>query len=485
VSSFTSRFAPHLALAGLCLGLAASNLVQFTGEAGALLAGVALVIAGVVERGRVVGLTVALGVVGAVWGSARLEAIDRSPLAGSIGHAGHVRAVVTGPARRSPFDLRVPATTESFGVRRIREPVLLKLPLGRAPPQGAVVDVLAEVREPRGPQNGFDERAYLRRHGIHVVLRSSHLRILGRRGGVAGAADRLRAHISRTMAPGLTGERRAVVAGVVLGEDEGLSRDLADAFRASGLYHLLAVSGQNVLVIGGGMLVLALLLGVPRWVGELGAIAAILGYLAAVGWQPSVVRAGIAGLLTSLAWLTARPRDRWYFLLAGAAVLLAWSPYALLDPGFQLSFSAVAAIFLGAARVGSTLEGYPLPRIAAEAITLSLVCGLATAPVLLSQFGTVPVYSVPANVLAAPAVAPLLWCGLSSAAIHPVLPAACGPLAWIEGVLAAYVAGVARVVGGLPFARLGVSGALMAACAAVIVVVAVRRGALRGLLRPL
>jgi predicted membrane metal-binding protein len=239
VSSVAARYAPHLMVAGLCLGLAASNLGRLTGLAGAILAGFAISTAAAVERARLVALVVALGTVGLVWGSARLDAIDRSPLAASIGHAGHVRGIVTGPARRSPFELRVPATTRSFGARDVCEPVLLKLPLGRAPPQGAIVDVLAEVTAPRGPKNGFDERAYLRRHGIHVVLRSSHLRILGRRDGILGVADRLRAHISRTMAPGLTGERRAVVAGVVLGEDEGLSRELADAFRASGLYHLL------------------------------------------------------------------------------------------------------------------------------------------------------------------------------------------------------------------------------------------------------
>jgi competence protein ComEC len=471
----TARAGPYVALASLCLGLAASNVLRITAAAGAVALAVALGAAAADTR-RLAGIAVALGVAGLAWGSARLEAIDRSPLSSAIGHAGHVRAVVTGPARRSPFDLRVPATTLSFGARRVREPVLLKLPLGRAPPQGGIVDVLAEITAPRGPVNGFDERAYLRRHGVHVVLRASHLRLLGRRGGLAGVGDRLRAHISRTMAPGLEGERRAVVAGIVLGEDEGLSRGLADAFRASGLYHLLAVSGQNVLVIVGGMLGLAWLLGLPRWCGDAAAIVAILGYLAAVGWQPSVVRAGIAGVLASLAWLTARPSDRWYFLLLGAGVLLAWSPYAVADPGFQLSFSAVAAIFVAVARVERRLEGYPVPSRVAEAMTVSLVCGVATAPILLWQFGAMPIYSVPANVLVAPAVAPLLICGLASAAIQPVLPAACAPLAWTEGALAAYVAAVARAVAALPHARVGTTGALALVCVAVLIVVAVRRG---------
>ena len=90
-------------------------------------------------------------------------------------------------------------------------------------------------------------------------------------------------------------------------------------------------------------------------------LVSILGYVLAVGWQPSIVRAGVAGLLASLAWLTARPRERWHFLLLGAVVLLAWNPYALLALGFQLSFSAVAAIYVAVPRLQRLLAGYPVP----------------------------------------------------------------------------------------------------------------------------
>src|SRR5688500_15413611 len=103
------------------------------------------------------------------------------------------------------------------------------------------------------------------------------------------------------------------------------------------MHFLLAVSGQNVAYVVGGMILLAWALHLPRWVGQLGALAAVGGYVLAVGWQPSVVRAGVAGGLASLAWLASRPSDRWYFLLVGAAMLLGWNPYSLLDPGFQLS----------------------------------------------------------------------------------------------------------------------------------------------------
>lgn len=161
----------------------------------------------------------------------------------------------------------------------------------------------------------------------------------------------------------------------------------------------------------------------------------------------------MAGGLASLAWLAARPRDRWYFALVGAAVLLTWNPYALLDPGFQLSFVAVAAIFLLAPRIERRLEGYPLPRMLVGVVAISAACGIVTAPILWLHFGAVSVVSLIANALAAPVVAPILGLGLGAAAIGTVLPGAAHALAWVNGWLAAYLAWCARAIGGLPFAQ--------------------------------
>ena len=447
------RARPHLLAGCLCFGLAAANGLR---EASALLAlaavSLALAAALVAPGMRVPVIAIALLLTGWWWGSARLAALDQSVLLPRVGTAGPMVVAVTGPARQSRFDLRVPAQARRLRDVGLREPVLLKLPPGRSPPQGAVLELIGEIRAPRGPEHGFDERTYLRRHGVHVVVKASRWRVIGHRGGVAGLADRLRAYLARSMAPGVHGERRAVIAGIVLGEDEGLSDELRTRFRASGLYHLLAVSGQNVALIAAGALGLAWLLGLSRLVGEISALAAIGGYVLAVGWQPSVVRAGVAGSLVSLAWLTARPKDRWYFLLVGAAILLAWNPYSLLDAGFQLSFAAVAAIFVVVPRLQRSLAGYPVPRSLAEVVAVSGACGIATAPILLSQFGAVPIYSIPANALAAPVVAPLLGLALVTAMIAPVLPSVAAALAWVNGWLAAYLAGCARLVGGLPYA---------------------------------
>jgi competence protein ComEC len=473
--------ASHVLAGALSVGLALSLVTRVGGDSAAGVA-VALVMTAFVsrdERSRLLALVVAVTLAGAWWGSARLDRLDASALAPRVGEAGLAQAEVTGPARFGRFALRVPVRVRSFDGREVDEAARLELPLGRAPPQGALIRVVATVMRPDGPDDsgGFDEREYLRRQGVHVVLRAGWYEQVGRRGGVAGVTDRLRGWLAGGMAPGLHGERRAIVAGVVLGNDQGLDDSLRQAFRASGLYHLLAVSGQNIVFVVLAVLLAAWVSGVPRWTAHVCAIAAVAAYTAAVGWQPSVIRAGIAGGLASLAWLASRPADRWYFLLVGAAVLLAVNPYTVLEAGFQLSFAAVAAIFVLVPRFERRLEGYPLPRKLAEGLAISAACGLATAPVLWLQFGSVPVYSVAANALAAPVVGPLLVLGLACAALNPFVPSAAAALAWVNGWLAAYLAWCARFVGSWPHAQvssLRLLAGIAVACGLVVAAARIR-----------
>ena len=453
---------PQLLAAGLCAGLASANLARVGFAGGALLLCVA--VAGLPRAA--VGVA-CLALIGWCWGSARLDQLDRTALAAHVGEAARVLVVVTGPVRHGRFELRAPALATRYAHRRVREPVLLELAAGRAPPQGGILSALAVVKRPRGPSNGFDERTWLRRRGVHVVLRLDEWHVVGHRRGLGGVADALRRHLRASIARGLRGERAAVVEAVVLGDENGLSDELRGRFRAAGLYHLLAVSGQNVVLVAGSVLAVAFVLGVSRVLAHLGAVAAIAAYVLAVGAQPSVVRAGVAGTLCSFAWLTARETDRWHLLLVGAVGLLAWNPYTLFDAGFQLSFAAVAAIFVLVPRFQRVLEGYPL-GIARPGIAVSAACCLATAPILWVQFHSLQLLAVPANVLAAPAVVPLLTLALAATAIGPLSPSAAEALAWLNGWCAAYLAAVARLVGGLPFAQIRSSHGLLALLAGAL-----------------
>jgi competence protein ComEC len=409
--------------------------------------------------------TCALAVAGWWWGSRRLHSLDRTVLLPRVGTAERALVETEEPPRVGRFGVRVRALVLRWGAMRPHEPVLLELPVGRAPPQGSRLSLVGILKPPRGPSHGFDEATWLRRQGVHVVLRVKEWRVVGRRGGIGGVGDRLQRWLAADSALGLRGERRAVVEAVVLGRAQGLDDTLLARFRASGLYHCLAVDGLKVGTVAAGVLGFMRLLGFDRIAAELAALAAVGAYTLAVGFHPSVVRAAVAAALGSLAWLSARERDRWHALLIGALALLAWNPMFVLDAGFQLSFAAVAAIFIVTPRVVRLLEGYPVPRWLAQLIGVSTACGLATAPVTWLQFHQVSVVTVPANVVAVPVVAEMLVLALATAVIAPVAPPLAAAVAQVNGWGAWFVAGCARGFGGLPGAQ-ATSPAAVAALAA-------------------
>jgi competence protein ComEC len=460
------RHWPALLVASACVGIALSVWVAvgLVATIGGVLCALGAVL--VLDRGqRLAAVGVAVALVGLGWGSLRMDALDASVLRAEVGETGVAELVTIAPARSSPWSTRVIAMTRAFRRTPVRERVLLVLPVGRSPPRGAILEATVRVAEPRPSRDGFDERGWLARQGVHVVLDASSWRQIGRRGGVAGLGDRLRDRIERAVGRGTGGVRRAIVLGVVLGEDEGLPAPVQDDFRASGLYHLLAVSGQNVAFLAAGVLCLGWLLRLSRVARELVAVGVIAAYVLAVGWQPSVARAAVAGTLASLAWLAARPTDRWHFLAVGALVLLAWMPTSALDPGFQLSFAAVAAIFVGVPRLRAHVDGLPLPRAVAEALAVALACGLATAPIVLLHFGQVPLYTVLANVVAFTAAPLVLAFGLLAALVDPVSPDAAAGLAQLAGWAAAWLELVANVTADLPSAQLGAVPAIALAVA--------------------
>jgi competence protein ComEC len=467
---------PALLLCATCAGLTLSVWLRLPADVllpAACAAATGALLGRDLRRLALAGL--ALAILGLWWGALRETALEQSVLASHLGERAAARVVVTGPARRTQFALRAPAQVVRFGDEELRERVLLELPPGRAPPQGAILELRARPVEPRGPETGFDERAWLARQGIHVVLRGENPRVIGRRGGIGGVADRLHAHVEQTLARATAGERRAVLTGIVLGEEGGIDTSLRDAFRASGLTHLLAVSGQNVAITAIGVVWVARLAGIGRIAGEGLAILVVLAYALAVGWQPSVVRAAVAGILASLGWITARPRDRWHAMAVGALVLLAWTPTAGLDPGFQLSFAAVAAIFLVVPRVAGVPDAYPVPRGVWDVLVVAVACGLVTAPIVWLHFGSVALWTVPANLAAEPAMPPLIALSLAAAASEPVLPGVATSLAWLAGWCAAWIAFVARVVSGWPSAQIHSAVALTAVLALAAAPVGVRR----------
>jgi competence protein ComEC len=447
---------PHVLVGALCLGFALANLARVPAFPALLAAGVVGVLAlALADSGlRRAAVAVAVVAVAWSWGSARLAQLDHSVLAARIGTFERAVVEVEEPPRPGSFEQRMRARVLRWGALRTHEPVLLELPLGRSPPQGARLRLLGELRAPPGPSNGFDEATWLRRQGIRTVLRGQAWRIVGQRGGVSGVGDHVGRWLAGDTTPGLTGERREVIEAIVLGRSAGMDQTLLADFRASGLYHCLAVDGLKVAAVGGGVAALVLLAGLGSYLAQIAALLTVSGYALAVGLHPSVVRAALAAVLGSLAWLAARERDRWQALLVGAAVLLGWNPYSLLDAGFELSFAAVASIFVVTPRVVRALEGYPVSHEVAQLIGVSTACGLATAPVTWFQFHQISLVTVPANVIAVPVVVEVLGLALLTAAAAPIAPPVAAAMAQLNGWGAWFVAVCARAFGSLPGAQI-------------------------------
>jgi competence protein ComEC len=315
----------------------------------------------------------------------------------------------------------------------------LRLPVSAARPALGPGDLLAV----RGRLRRADPRALgLRARGIAVVLDARPVRITGRRGGWRGAIDGVRRRAEATLDRAGGPERRALLRGVVLGQDEGFSTAQEDAYRRSGLAHLVAASGQNVALLAALVLGIGALIGVPRRPRIALAALTVAAYVPLAGAGPSIRRAGVMGLLTLASLALGRPADRWWaLLLAGIATVLV-DPLSPGQLGWQLSFAAVVGLLLLVDPLTAGLGRRGVPRWAALALAVPLSATLATAPVLAATVGDVSLTSLPANVLVEPVVAPLTWAGLLAAALGPtgeplsgLLVAVTRPgLDWIDAV---------------------------------------------------
>jgi competence protein ComEC len=242
---------------------------------------------------------------------------------------------------------------------------------------------------------------------------------------------------------------------------------MQDDFRAASLTHLVAASGQNVALLAALAIAFATALGLGLRARLLLALGLVALYVPLAGAGPSIQRAGIMGGAALVAALAGRPASRAYALLLAAALTLLVNPRAAADPGWQLSFAAVIGIALGAGHVAGALRRRRVPAGLSEATAMTVAATIATAPLIALHFGRVSLIGLPANVLAAPAVAPVMWLGVIAAAIGQLSAALAAPFTAVAALPAAYLAwlGHAAAHVRLPLAVVVAAGGAVAAVA--------------------
>ncbi|MFT4049179.1 MAG: ComEC/Rec2 family competence protein [Solirubrobacterales bacterium] len=419
---------------------------------------------------------------GAAVGSSRLAAIDADPLA----HAPRSELTLSGHLVQLP---RVRETGVTLRLR-VAQPRQLIEVRSRAPLAGHArigdgVIVCGTLRSvsagaDRSPGAAMYAR-YLQRNGVRRRMNAREVRLTGeRRGGAYGVVDAIRSRAEDALARGLQPEPAALLRGMVLGGDAGLSEQTAEDFRVAGLSHILAVSGANVLLIVVLMQAILVLLGAPRGTRLCVQASVILLYVALCGAQASVIRAGAMGLAGVATIAASRPSSRVYALILGAIVVLFFNPRASADVGAQLSFAAVLGMMAFTRPLADRLTR--LPRWAAEGFAATAGATVATAPLMAHHFDAVSIVSLAANVLGEPLIGPIVWIGSLTAALGQLSI----PLASLLGAPNSFLLGalieLARASASVPGAQVGAGGfgvpAVIAAYAAIALIAAMVHGAI-------
>lgn len=281
-----------------------------------------------------------------------------------------------------------------------------------------------------------------------AVLSATGEPSIGEASAVQRAAQRIRSDFAAVSRGALPADQAAMLPALVLGDTSTLSGQTTAEFRAAGLTHLTAVSGANVTIVCGALLLTASLVG-PRAAVGLAALG-LVGFVVVVQPSASVLRAAVMGAVTLLAVLTHRRRRAIPALAASILVLMIWAPELAVDAGFALSVCATAGIVVIAPVWSRRLEARGWPRPLAAAVSVAVVAQLVTAPLVAGISGTFSVVAVAANLAVAAVIPPITVLGTAAAALAAVWPAGAQLLIRFTGPELWWLLSVARWASAVP-----------------------------------
>ena len=304
--------------------------------------------------------------------------------------------------------------------------------------RGDIVRAEGVIRRPDDP--GF--RDALAHQGMVVELNGDAVERMGPSSSpFIRAAQVFRAFVGRSIARLFPAREAGLLLGLALGDASQLDAGMMRDFQASGLGHLLVVSGENVAMVLAPILGLASLLRLTRWPRfGLGA-GTVAFFVVMTGAEPSVMRAGVMATIALVGVLIGRPRATGSILAAAVLVLAIWDPWLVWSIGFQLSVTATAGMVALASPIGERLRRF-VPAPVALAAGTTLAAQLGVTPLLLFHFHEVPGVTIIANLMAFPAVSPALLLGLVAAALglvsvtagHLIAALALIPMRYLEWV---------------------------------------------------
>jgi len=247
------------------------------------------------------------------------------------------------------------------------------------------------------------------------------------------------------------------LAGLLYGARSGLPGEVLDNFSATGVTHIIAISGYNITIVSAIFLIIAYNLGISRkrafpWV-----VAAIIIFVIFAGASASVVRAGIMGILVLLAKQTGRSSKIFNVLLFTCALMCMANPWVLIfDAGFQLSFLATIGLVWLAPLIGPWFKRVPTVLGIQESLVATLSATIITLPLIIFQFGRFSLVAPLANILILPAIPITMFLGFSVVGLGFISVWLGNIFSWLPWAILTYMLKVAEIFAKIEFAQIDI-----------------------------
>lgn len=273
------------------------------------------------------------------------------------------------------------------------------------------------------------------------------------------AADKLRGTIAAVFPADAEGFMRALLTG----DRSGLSYALRNEMSVTGISHVVAVSGMHISLLAGVVMTLCLR---RRRMAAGASIAVMLFFAAMLGFTPSVTRAVIMNTILLLAPLLKRENDAPTALGFALLVILLFNPWSVASLSLQLSFGAMAGIFLLAPRLYKFFSArthldaiknavlHWIIRFACVSLSTTLGSMAFTAPLIATSFGTVSLISPLANLLCMSLLSLLFAVGFVTSVVGMFLPGLCMGMGWLLAFLVRLVLWLINLLAGVPYAAI-------------------------------
>jgi len=342
---------------------------------------------------------------------------------------------IVGPVAQAPSNLRVEATV--YGMTPVR--------------YGDLVLLSGEIQQP--PRfDQFDYRAYLSEQGIAGVMPGARLVRVSSHGGdpLHSALIVLRHTVIETVDRALPEPQAALLLGVVFGYRAALPPVLQQQMVASGLIHIVVISGLKVSLLA-RIINQALGRVAPR-AAPLIAAGAMAGYALLAGASAAALRAAVMGILVVIAGRLHRDSHVFVSLALTGAVMLGLKPNLAADVSFQLSFAGTIGIAAMTDAIAGRLAW--IPAVVRDPFAATIAAEAATWPLMLANFHQLSLIGPVANALVLPLLPVMMIVGGAGALIGSPLAAAAWPLMQAGGMIGTWYRLVIESLGSLPIAAI-------------------------------